>query len=137
MKTYYFNTGVMYGTNPYLDKHAHRSPNNVMTIPFDCEDVPENAKPLYCCDNPDLNAKSRQLKSFLKNNEEVIVREIFNTKLCSKYVYFQLPKEEEILTIEDKKQALSWSINGFDLQTIADHFKISKDQLKNCLNTEK
>jgi hypothetical protein len=35
-----------------------------------------------------------------------------------------------------RKQALQWYIQGYDLQTIADHFKISKDQMKRILNNQ-
>lgn len=37
----------------------------------------------------------------------------------------------KMLSKEDKKQALQWyANNNYDLQTIADHFKISVEQLK-------
>ncbi len=41
------------------------------------------------------------------------------------------------MTTADLKQALNWYISGYDLQTIADHFKISKNQLKRFLNNQK
>lgn len=84
MKTFYFNTGV----RPYI----HNPPVKIgkgqcvrggtMQIPFDCENVPDNAQFLFASDNPEpMEAKA----------ENVIVREIFNSTLVSKYACFRLP----------------------------------------------
>ena len=38
---------------------------------------------------------------------------------------------------DDKKLALHWyAVKGYDLQTIADHFKVTRDELARELNTE-
>lgn len=83
MKTFYFNTGVKQGVNPYLDITATARPKKdggyVMHIPFECEDVPESATFVFACDNPNL-----------ENHPDKIVREIFNSKLISKYAYFKI-----------------------------------------------
>lgn len=83
MKTFYFNTGVQ----PY--KHTppvKLGPGQIMRggtmqIPFDCENVPENAVFMFACDNDKLS------EAAYKN---VIVREMFNTSMCSKYAYFKV-----------------------------------------------
>ena len=37
-------------------------------------------------------------------------------------------------TLEDKQQALSWYIQGIDIQTISDHYYISVETLKTLLH---
>ncbi len=81
MKTFYFDTGV----KPY--NHTPRvsiMPGNVvrggtLQIPFDCENVPENATFLYACD-----AENASL------DENIICREMTNTNMLSKFAYFRL-----------------------------------------------
>ena len=87
MNTFYFNTGVRPSTvhNPpfpykYHEKKGHSIARGVLEIPFDC-DAPQDAEFLFGCDNPDLP------ESKIPN---VIVREIFNTSLVSKYAYFKV-----------------------------------------------
>ena len=41
-----------------------------------------------------------------------------------------------MITDTDKAQALKWYIDGWSLQTIADHFKVTVPYLKSILNTE-
>ena len=84
MKTFRFNTGVKpYAHNPPV----HIMPghlvdgNGVMVIPFDCEDVPDGAIFMYACDH---------LSSM---PDSVIVREIHNSALLSKYAYFQVSQK--------------------------------------------
>ncbi len=84
MKTYYFNTGVEFGVNPYLDETAFRSPKNVMHIPFDCEDVPIYAKLKCLCDSPEIYG----------DDKNIIVREVFNTKILSKCAIFTITPED-------------------------------------------
>jgi len=81
MKTFYFDTGVKreLHSNLILMKGQFWSSNNVKIIPFDCDDVPDNAFFKFACDNPNLP------ESKLKN---WIVREIHNSTLVSKYAYF-------------------------------------------------
>ncbi len=86
LKTFYFNTGVKIWDNPHI-KGGFDSGNGTVVIPFDCKDVPDGAKHLYCCDSPDVI-----LTSHIPKDSEVIVREIFNSSLLSKYAYFIKPK---------------------------------------------
>lgn len=83
MKTFYFNTGVRpYNFNPPVKiTPGHVMHGDVMVIPFDCENVPDNAVFMFTCDNPKLKEA---------DYPNVIVREIFNSKLVSKYAYFQV-----------------------------------------------
>jgi hypothetical protein len=84
MKTFYFNTGVrIYDHNPPvpLCKGQISSPNGVKIIPFDCDDVPDNATFRFACDNPNLKEASYA---------HIIVREIHNSTLISKYAYFNI-----------------------------------------------
>ena len=84
MSTFYFNTGV----NPYkvsnFPYEYHRKNNHVINgtllIPFDC-DAPKNAQLMYLCDNSELESSKC---------DNIIVREVFNTTMCSKYAYFMV-----------------------------------------------
>lgn len=86
MHTFYFNTGVRQGyvgpgsTKPVPLCKGQVWRGGVKQIPFDA-DAPENAELLFLCDNPDLP------ESKLEN---VIVREVSNTTMCSKYAYFRV-----------------------------------------------
>jgi hypothetical protein len=82
MNKFYFNTGVV--------PHGHNPPiplckgqvwlGGTKQIPFDA-DAPEDAELLFLCDNPDLP------ESKLDN---VIVREVSNTSMVSRFAYFQV-----------------------------------------------
>jgi hypothetical protein len=79
MRTFYYNTGVKPWNNGKLydgDKFI----NNELHIPFDCDNVPENAEFMYLCGNPSL----------FNTNGHIIVREVLNTRMSSKYAYFRL-----------------------------------------------
>ena len=87
MKTFYFNTGVKIWNNPHIPGGID-SGNGTVVIPFDCADVPEGAKQLYCCDSPNIT-----LHSHIPADCDVIVREIHNSKMISKYAYFTVKKD--------------------------------------------
>lgn len=74
-----FNTGVKIWDNPHI-KGGVNSENGTVVIPFECEDVPKNAIFLYACNNGKLEA----------THSNIIVREIHNSQLHSKYAYFKL-----------------------------------------------
>ena len=78
MNTFYFNTGVKQSYNNLTNGQVWK--NGVKQIPFDA-DAPKNASLLFLCDSPDLS------ESKLK---DVIVKEVFNTSLVSKYAYFRV-----------------------------------------------
>jgi len=83
LQKFYFDTGVQrYMHNPPipLAEGQEWSSNDVKVIPFYCENVPETAEFMYVCDTPELD----------KDNSSVIVREIYNSTLLSKYAYFKL-----------------------------------------------
>ena len=75
MKTFYFNTGV---------KPCYPGPETGVLIrgeyhiPFDCEDVPDNAIFKYACANAEAE----------KKDPNFIVRKIHNSKLISEYAVF-------------------------------------------------
>jgi hypothetical protein len=84
MKTFYFNTGVRMSTNSFknptdLWAEIKGGGDLVRVIPFDCQDVPEKAELMYLADTPNLS-----------HTPKVIVREVFNTTLLSKYAYFKV-----------------------------------------------
>lgn len=79
-KTFYFSTGVKMTTSTYLAKGDIWSPNFVRLIPFECENVPDNASFAFACDNPTL-----------PNHEGFIVAPIVGGNLLSKYAYFKPP----------------------------------------------
>ena len=88
MKTFYFNTGVTpFGhSNPPMTLGAGEVwRGGTKQIPFDCKDVPDNASFMFACDNPSLRESTY---------ENVIVREIFNSTLCSKFAYFKVAHPE-------------------------------------------
>ena len=87
MKTFYFNTGVKIWNNPHIPGGID-SGNGTVVIPFDCADVPEGAKQLYCCDSPNIT-----LHPHIPADCDVIVREIHNSKMISKYAYFTVKKD--------------------------------------------
>lgn len=79
MKTFRFNTGVKIHNNPKGPNGGILDGNGVWYIPFDCDNVPDNAVFIHACnsENP--------------LTENHIVREMHNTKLLSKYAHFRLP----------------------------------------------
>lgn len=78
-RTFHFNTGVR-KQDPSHQPAGIDSGNGVYHIPFDCIDVPPQAVFKYACNNPDLKP----------GNPLVLVREIHNSQIVSKYAYFQL-----------------------------------------------
>lgn len=81
MQRFNFNTGVrpFKHTPPagmaFMDGFED-SGNGTYVIPFYCEDVPDNAIFQYACDND------------IPGHENLLKREIHNSKLMSKYAYF-------------------------------------------------
>ena len=84
MKRFTFNTGVRPENVINFPYEYHRSVGNIISrtllIPFDA-DAPENASLMFLCDNPNLPESKA---------DTVIVREVFNTSLVSKYAYFRV-----------------------------------------------
>ena len=88
LKTFYFNTGVKRGV-PVNERHRENAKpvalgccqvwrNGTKQIPFCCEDTPVDAVFLHACDRPDCESS------------DVIVREIHNSSLLSKYAHFRI-----------------------------------------------
>ena len=89
MNTFYFNTGVRPETihNPDFnyEYHAKLRPANIikngtLQIPFDCA-APQDAKVIFLCDIPTLPESQCP---------GVIVREVSNTTMISKYAYLRV-----------------------------------------------
>jgi len=82
MQTFYFNTGVKpWNTNVQAETaRGNKFINNELNVPFDVEDVPEGAQLASLCSNPDVKGANQ------------IMREVFNTTMCSKYAFFNVPK---------------------------------------------
>ncbi|MDA3779891.1 MAG: hypothetical protein PF487_06685 [Bacteroidales bacterium] len=93
MNRFYFNTGVK-PNNSVNSKYVSKFPfeyhkkignvirGGVLQCPFDC-DAPKNAKLMFLCNNPELDEGKA---------ENVIVREVFNTSMSSKYAYLRILK---------------------------------------------
>lgn len=81
MNTFYFNTGVKQSYNNLTNGQVWK--NGVKQIPFDA-DAPKNASLLFLCDSPDSIDLSES------TSEGIIVREVLNTVLLSKYAYFRV-----------------------------------------------
>jgi hypothetical protein len=81
MKKFQFNTGVRpFDHHPpagmaFMDGFED-SGNGVYVIPFYCENVPDNASFKYTDDY------------FIEDTSESICREIYNSRLISKYAHF-------------------------------------------------
>lgn len=79
MNRFYFNTGVTPDNNPHLwDDQVWR--NGTKQVPFEA-DAPADAQLMFLCDKPDL--PEAEIPG-------VIVREVFNTSMISKYAYFRV-----------------------------------------------
>jgi hypothetical protein len=81
MSTFYFNTGVKPN---YPAPRGGKLFEGVWQIPFECNDVPEDAVFLYAANNPNL----------ADNYENIICREIEGDKelLHSRYAYFMIKR---------------------------------------------
>lgn len=62
----------------YHKKYGHVIKNGTLQIPFDCN-APKNATLMFMCSNPNL--PQAQIPG-------VIVCDVFNTTMSSKYAYF-------------------------------------------------
>jgi hypothetical protein len=89
VRQFYFDTGVRPENRVHpktgkitLEKGAIW--RGTMVIPFKA-DVPEDAFFMFGCDNPNLKESEYP---------NVIVRELFDTTLTSKYGYFRIIKQE-------------------------------------------
>lgn len=78
MNKFHFNTGVKIQDNPYILGGVD-SGNCTVVIPFEA-DVPKDAKLAFLSSYPNLH----------KDNPSMIMCEIKNTKLLSKYAYFNV-----------------------------------------------
>lgn len=87
-RTFYFNTGVRQGV-PSNELHRQDAKpvalgngqvwlNGTKQIPFSCENVPDNTSLLFICDSKETSSA------------DIIVRELHNTTLLSKYAHFRL-----------------------------------------------
>jgi hypothetical protein len=84
MNKFYFNTGVNPSNVINFPYDYHKEKGDVirgtLLIPFEC-DAPADATFMFACDNPNLPEAQ---------NNNIIVREMFNTNMQSKYAYFEL-----------------------------------------------
>lgn len=86
MKKFYFNTGVSIDNNPHI-KGGIDSGNGTVIVPFECENVPDDAIFLFACDSPKVNR--------VRGGEEGIIhRKIHNSPLLSEYAYFKTPTKD-------------------------------------------
>lgn len=90
MRQFFFDTGVKFKNHDGLCNQANTNGlfrnqvwrEGTKQIPFSCEDVPDGSTFMLTCDNPDLPQSKLDF---------VIVREIHNSGLLSKYAYFRIP----------------------------------------------
>jgi hypothetical protein len=85
LNKFFFNTGVKPSSGAPLCKGQEWSSNGIKVIPFEC-DAPKDAHLMFCCDNPNLPESTC---------ETIIVREMFNTTMVSKYAYFRVSQKIE------------------------------------------
>lgn len=85
LREFWFNTGVRVFAHdkpvPCSGEFEFVGEHGVKQIKFFCENVPQNARFMYACDNPD-NVSAR--------TPGVIVRPIVKGGLASKYAYFKI-----------------------------------------------
>ena len=80
IKTMYFDTGVKpWSGSPLYGNQVWR--NGTKQIPFDVEDVPDNAVLMWIAPVPDMKEAEYP---------NVIVRKIFNTSIVNEYAYFKV-----------------------------------------------
>ena len=79
MKTFYFDTGVRPENRHGVGLCAGQVWRGTLQIPFDCEDVPPSAVFEFACD------------TYPPGMDHLLIREMHNTALLSKYAFFQLP----------------------------------------------
>lgn len=80
MKTFYFNTGVKPENRQGVGLCPGQIWRGTLQIPFDCDDVPDNAVFQFASDQT------------APGDEHLIRREMHNTTMVSKYAFFQIPK---------------------------------------------
>jgi hypothetical protein len=79
MRTFYFNTGVKPENRRGVGLCAGQVwRGGTLQIPFDCENVPDNASFQFACDHTP------------PGNEHLLRREMHNTTMVSKYAFFQV-----------------------------------------------
>jgi len=82
MNTFYFNTGVKPQNINNFPYEYHRKKGHVirktLLIPFDC-DVPKDSEFLFASNYSNIEL-----------NDDMVVREIHNSTMLSKYAYFRL-----------------------------------------------
>lgn len=71
MRTFFFNTGVKIWVNSSISGGID-SGNGTVVIPFDCEDVPENATFKYACDNK----TNKAMKEYFLKVENIKTNEV-------------------------------------------------------------
>lgn len=88
MQRFTFNTGVLQKDYPSLTDGQEWAPAQgggfVKVIPFYCKDVPRGAVYLFSCNYDYLH----------KDNPNIIVREIYNSSMLSKFAYFEITPEQ-------------------------------------------
>lgn len=80
LQRFMFNTGVQVNahTPPVAVTPGNVVRDGILQIPFYCEDVPNGAVFMFACD------------SVPPGCEHLLVREMHNTNLLSKYAFFQV-----------------------------------------------
>jgi hypothetical protein len=76
------NTGVQWDGGP-VPKGQELAPNGVLVVPFYCENVPEGSKFIFASDHLDAG-----------NGKGLIVREVLDSYLLSKYAFFSTTKNK-------------------------------------------
>lgn len=88
ISTFFFNTGVRpnWGATPPIRASARFGQvekGGTIQIPFQVENVPENAHLLFLCDNPDLPEG--------KAPNHTVAKLLPGSGMVSQYAYFRLP----------------------------------------------
>lgn len=80
-KTFYFDTGVKpYNFSPPVKLVEGQILKGTVQIPFDCDNVPANAKFEFACDSP----------TPINNHGNYFIAEMKNTTMVSKFAHFRL-----------------------------------------------
>ena len=96
-RRFYFNTGVKPENISNFPYEYHRSVGNVirgtLCIPFDADDVPDNAEFVCCTDHIE------------QYKDRFIIAEVRNTSMVSKYAIFKKPMTYDVEVMKDSYAA--------------------------------
>lgn len=87
MKTFYLKTSIKIGEPHDIRKVVNDEEDGTISVPLDCEDVPDGSIFLFASDSPNIKR--------VRGEEGIIYRKIHNSSLLAEYAYFKTPQKED------------------------------------------